>query len=50
MFFIVTSLKKSKMKESYFGEKEPNSYLPKIYKKIKYIITGFIVLPTVSTY
>jgi hypothetical protein len=34
------------MKESYFGEKEPNSYLPKIYKKIKYIITGFIVLPT----
>jgi len=44
--YKVTSLKKSKVKESYYGEKEPNSYLPKIYKKIKLIIAIFIIIPT----
>jgi len=38
------------MRESYAGEKEPNSYLPKIYKTVDRIIYFVIAIPTVCIF
>jgi len=48
--FKVTSLKnksKRKIRESYTGEIEPNIYLPKIYRKVNFIINAIIIVPTI---
>jgi len=48
--FKVSELKRrnrKRIKESYSGEKEPNSYLPKIYKTVDRIIYFVIAIPTV---
>ncbi|OUM69437.1 hypothetical protein PIROE2DRAFT_57479 [Piromyces sp. E2] len=52
-FLNVTALKKKsnkfKFKESYIGEKEPNYYLPKVYKRVNNIIYAVIAIPTIVT-
>jgi len=48
--YKVTELKKrnrKRLKESYLGEKEPNNYLQKIYKRVNRIIYCVIIVPTV---
>jgi len=48
--YKVTSIKRKKIRESLYGEKEPNNYLPKIYKKINMIIFLFISIPTLTVF
>jgi len=45
--YKVTSLRHTEQSEMYYGEKEPNHYLPIIYKKVNKIIFLFIMIPFV---
>jgi len=46
--YKVTSVGHKEQSEMYYGEKEPNHYLPIIYKKVNKIIFYFILIPSVT--
>jgi len=48
--YKVSSIKNKSMRISSYGEREPNNYLPKIYRKIKMIIIIFITVPVLTSF
>jgi hypothetical protein len=45
--FKVSSIKNKVTKHLSYGDREPNNYLPKIYRKINKLIVAFITIPIV---